>query len=122
MPRKNPPPTLSKEERLRRRLAADVAAEAIERIKAQGLVKSLDYRHWPGITLDRALAQSPYDMRDVTEISFMDWLACNDPSFVIGQHTVGYWADQHTQEQVIAMLTDYVFAMRSRTPAILADA
>lgn len=122
MPRKNPPPTLSKDERARRRQAAEVAAEAIARIKEQGLVRTLDYRHWPGITLDRALKQSPLDMRDVTDISFADWLACNDSTFDRTKHTIGAWADEHTQDQVLAMLTDYVFAMRSTTPAILEPA
>jgi hypothetical protein len=84
---------------------------AIQRIQEQGLVKGADYRFWPGITLDRALQPGPFWVEDLEGITFPEWLHGKDSSFDPARHTIGSWADEHTQDEVLEMLVSYVVAM-----------
>lgn len=121
MPRKYLPVPVSREDKIRRRSAARVGALAIERIQEQGLVKSADYRFWPGITLDRALQPGPFWVDDLEGITFPEWLHGKDSSFDPTRHTIGSWADQHTQDEVLEMLASYVVAMGgNRVPSVQA--
>lgn len=109
------PRAISREERGRRKIAGDLALLAAARIEIQGLVKSWDYRFWPGTTLDRALQPGPFWEGDLAGVSFPEWLAQKDPAFDLTQHTIGHWADQHTQEHVLTMLQNYAAEMQLRS-------
>lgn len=109
------PRPISREERARRKVAADLALVAVDRINAEGLIKSWDYRFWPGTTLDRALQPAPFEAVDLDGIAFGNWLALKDPAFDIMRHTVSAWADGHTQEHVVTMLQNYATEMMFRS-------
>lgn len=110
MPTK-PPPQYSKEQRAQRRYAASLAVTAITRIQAAGLATTAAFRRHGGITLDRALVQSPYELQDPGDYAFAMWLRDYDCEFDVDRHTVGAWADRHTQDEVLAALHTYARQM-----------
>lgn len=95
------------DERGRRKYAGHVARRAIDRITELGLVKSEEFRFFPGITLDRALAQDIFHYQDIEDISFPMWLAQHNTTFIPKDHTIGAWADARTQAQVLEWLEAY---------------
>lgn len=115
MPRKY---VLTKEDKDLRRHAANVALAAIHRLEVEGLIATSAYRFSStGITLDRALEQDPMWMRDISGVSFPEWLETKqEAGFRSKDYTIGYWADQRSQLEVISLLRQYALEIADYIP------